>query len=278
MKKILVFIIALVCPAYVACVEFGLKDYLNKKFPDYTDIISWSIFVLGIIAIAASYIMNVYKPEERYEKAKIARSKYLRSYADKVNEGLESKKYPVFKFNIMVVKQQYRSKEIYPKRNDVEGNPQLSFFPKIFECIWTSGENDHVDILLGIKQGTSGIALKEKRVRILGLFKISYEDAKKEMKLNKKQFDEITRINEKTETRLALLISAPIKVKKKTPLGEKSVTIAILNAESDNEFFGRLMSTNQTFTDTENESIKIIKNQLLTMMEEFTKTCSDLYF
>ncbi|MDI1254581.1 MAG: hypothetical protein PSV16_00645 [Flavobacterium sp.] len=277
MRKILLFILAFICPLYVLAIEAGFKDYLKIEFPENASAISWSIFGFMSLAFYANFRITVLNPEERYEKAKIARAKYLRSYAVKVNEGLTSKDIPEFKFNVMIKRQSF-FKRLYPKKNDTEGKARLDFFPKIFECIWTSEEDQHVDILLGVNQGNSGIALKEKRAKIVSLTGMLYEDAKNEMKLNKEQFDEVIIKDQIKQTSLAVLISTPIKVKVSTFFGDRSKVIAILNAECDDDGLGNLMSDKLTFSTAELETIKTVKIQLLKMMDEFTKTCSDLYF
>lgn len=217
LKKTLKHFVGIGASVYILLVKLPILDGLDKDIQLIID----SILVVAIIF---NYILNTQNPEKKYENAQAVRRGLLKKEADAIIAEFKVKGYEV-KFNFMVEKRYKKITHLYPDQN---GKGRLIFFPRIFVDIFTWPDNYHLPekFLLGIRQGSNGIARKNGSTEIVNLtdFK-KYEDFRNVLNLNREQY-EVTK-------GVKLLVSTQIKTKKADGTGEKSIELGILTMESN---------------------------------------------
>jgi hypothetical protein len=271
MKKVLKFIVGIFAAEYLVLTKFAFfTDLMKNMSPSQHPALAQHIIeALVCVAVIANHIVTVSNPEKKYQDAKTVRKRYLRNIAQESISELKAKGYDV-KFNFMTVKRVLFVADLMPDRF---GNGKLAIFPRVFKCPWTSSENHSIpdNFVLGIKQGTSGVAYKTRKPKWLNLEAVDkYENLPAELRLNRDQYN-------KTK-HLTALVSIPITAPKYKGSGESTV-IGILTMESNTTGLGNLIDGPKP-DDPQNvkDTIENERKYFDSAMERLIQTYSELYF
>lgn len=287
MKKFLQLIGSLLIPLFLAFDKYGFSDYLKSNYSKTTgDIVWWGLLGVSVLTVFGTWKISKYNPEKKYEKAQMVRKLYLKDISNRTIEKFNEKKYSKIasvaynektnkaeiNFNVMRVKRRWYG---YLDPNK-KGKGRFFLLPRTFKDVWTSdGHFISENFILGIRQGTTGIANRTTDLAQFSFYKATQEEAQKELNLNTQQFNDSKSVS--------ILMSKAIFHKDEEERGKEQnvVKLGVLTMEIKSEALGILMGLKQKDLD-DNSALKDAYDESLTflssILDELASEYSKLYF
>ena len=186
MKKISKFIIGLFCPLYLLLDKYGFSNWLEKNYPNHSELIYWGLFGIIVIATIINYFLSIYNPEKKYENAVRSRVAFLKAHFQKNIDAFKDCECEVT-FNVMKEINFRGYKKLYPK----EKRWWKNFFPKIYDCDFSVPDDYKIplEFTLGARQGVNNLCKLENGLKMYGIRNKSKETVCSDLNLTDKQYE-----------------------------------------------------------------------------------------